>query len=98
MYCMDHLLDLLTTEKAKELQFRAGSPPVVVSENEQRSLQGPPMTSEDVVRLLRSMATSRQMRDLREHGYVLFIYTLPGSTPFVVQARMKHEEVEFAIS
>ena len=83
---MDHLLTLLTIEKARELQFRAGSPPVIVLEDEQHSLQGPPITREDVMRLLRSMATSRQMRDLRERG-VQFIYTLPDRSPFLVMCR-----------
>jgi len=89
MYYMDHLLALLTIEKARELQFRAGSAPVIVLEDEQHSLQGPPITGDDVMRLLRSMATSRQMRDLREHGGVQFIYTLPDRSPFLVRARWR---------
>ena len=43
MYYMDHLLILLTAEKARELRFRAGSPPTIVLEDEQHSLQGPPI-------------------------------------------------------
>ena len=89
MYYMDHLLTLLTTEKGRELQFRAGSPPVIVLEDEQHSLQGPPITREDVMRLLRSMATSRQMRDLRDHGTVQFIYTLPEGHLFWFEPRWR---------
>ena len=89
---------MLTIEKAKELQFRAGSPPVIVSDREQHSLQGPPITNEDVLQLLRSMATSRQMRSLRESGMVRFIYTRQGRSPFLVRASMKDENVVFSVS
>jgi len=98
MYCMDHLLILLTTEKARELQFRAGSPPVIVSEHDQRALQGPPITGEDVMRLLRSVASSRQMRDLRECGAVQFIYALPDRSPYLVRAKMEDERIAFDVS
>lgn len=98
MYHIEHLLTLLTTEKAKELQFRAGNPPIMVSESEQRSLQGPPITSDDVAQLLRSIATSRQMRDLRESGTVQFIYTNRGRSPFLVRAQIEGENLQFDVS
>ena len=98
MYHMDQLLNLLTAEKAKELQFRAGRPPLIVLDDEQHSLQGPPITSDDLVRLLRSLATSRQMRDLRERGTVQFVYTAVGRAPFVVRARMEDENIVFSVS
>jgi Tfp pilus assembly ATPase PilU len=98
MYHMDHLLTLLTAEKAKELRFRAGRPPVIVSENEQHSLQGPPIAAEDVWRLLRSMANSRQMRDLRDRGAVSFVYTTRGRSPFLVRAKVEDDEVLSDIS
>jgi Tfp pilus assembly ATPase PilU len=97
MYQMDHLLTMLTIEKARKLRFRGGGPPVMVSEEEQRSLQGPPITGEDVVRLLRSMASSRQMRALRECGTVQFI-TPRGRSPFLVQAKMEDETIVFDVS
>ncbi len=95
---MDQLLTMLTTEKAKELRFRAGSPPVMVSDDEERPLQGPPIPGDEMIRLLRHMATSRQMRDLRERGAVRFIYTPRGRFPFLVRAKMDDENVEFDIS
>jgi len=98
MYHMDHLLSLLTTEKAKEIQFRQGTPPVLVSEGEQHLLQGPPITDEDVTRLFRSMANSRQVRDLRDCGRVEFIYTPRGRSPFLVRAKMEEENVAFDVS
>lgn len=51
MYCMEHLLALLTTEKAKKLEFRAGGPPTIVLECKRYPLQGPPITAEDVLQL-----------------------------------------------
>lgn len=98
MYDMDHLLTLLTTEKARELQFRPGSPPVIVLEGEQHPLQGPPIMGDDVVRLLRTVANSRQMRDLRERGAVQFVCTVRGRSPFLVRARMEDENVVFDVS
>lgn len=98
MYQMDHLLTMLTIEKASELEFRAGSPPVIVLEDEQRVLQGPPITGDEVVQLLRGLATSRQMRSLRESGAVQFIYTTRGRSPFLVHARMEGENVVFHVS
>ena len=95
---MDHLLTLLTIEQAKELHFRAGSPPLIVSDDEQHSLQGPPITDEDVAWLLRSLATSRQMRDLRSCGEVRFIYTRRGRIPFLVRAKVENENITFDVS
>jgi hypothetical protein len=98
MYYMEHLLILLAAEKAQALQFRAGSPPVMVSEDEKNQLQGPPISGEDVLLLLRKMASSRQMRDLRECGSVQFLYTVRGRLPFLVRARMENENVVFEVS
>ena len=98
MYDLDQLLAMLTIEKARQLRFRGGRPPVIVSEDEEHSLQGPPITGEDVVRLLRSMASSREMRDLRACGAVQFIYTTRGRSPFLVRARMEDENVVFDVS
>jgi Tfp pilus assembly pilus retraction ATPase PilT len=97
-YDMDHLLILLTDEKARELQFRAGSPPIMVSEEEQHSLQGPPITDEDVMRLLRTLANSRQIRELRAQGRAQFIYAPFGRLPFLVHATMEGGTIAFAVS
>src|SRR5204863_9543555 len=56
MYQMDQLLNLLTAEKARVLQFRAGSPPIMLSERERHLLQGPPMSGEDLLTLFRCLA------------------------------------------
>jgi Tfp pilus assembly ATPase PilU len=98
MYRMEDLLVLLTAEQAKELRFRAGHPPVIVAEDEQHPLQGPPLTGEDVGQLLRSVATSRQMRELRMSGAVQFIYVLPDRSPFLIRAKMEDANVVIEVS
>jgi Tfp pilus assembly ATPase PilU len=98
MYQMDQLLNLLTAEKAKVLQFRAGSPPIMLSERERHLLQGPPITDEEVLTLFRSVASSREMRELRELGKLHFVYTAPGRAPFVIQAKMHAESIAFEVS
>ena len=98
MYYMEHLLSLLAGEQARRLEIQAGRPPVIVSEKAQRPLQGPPATEEDVLRLLHSVAGSREMRTLRENGAVHFIHTMSGRAPFVIQARMEAGQVRFEVS
>ena len=98
MYHLDHLLTMLTTDKAKALQFRVGSPPLMVSEDEEHPLQGPPISAEEVMELLRCMASSRQIRDLRYRGAISFISTPRGRAPFVVRARVQGDTIEFDVS
>jgi Tfp pilus assembly ATPase PilU len=98
MYQMDQLLELLTIEKARELRFRGGRPPLMVLEDEQHSLQGPSITDEEVMQLLRNLANSRQMRDLREQGKVAFVHTAVGRAPYVVRAQIENENVVFSVS
>jgi len=95
---MDHLVTLLTTEKARELRFRAGKPPVMGLDDEERPLQGPPITGEEVTFLLRSVANSRQMRELLQRGQVHFVFTIRGRMPVLVRAHMNNENVAFDIS
>src|SRR5947209_6371837 len=98
MYSIDHLVTLVTAEKARELRFSAGRPPVIVLEEEEHALQGPPTTGQEVARLLRSVANSRQMRELRECGAVQFVCTLGGRMPVLVRAKIENENVVFDIS
>jgi hypothetical protein len=98
MYYMEHLLILLTAEDAGSLRFCTGSPPVIVSKDEHRPLEGPAVSDEDVLLLLRKLASSRQMRELRECGKVQFIYSSPGHPPFLVRAKMLKDQVIFDVS
>ena len=97
MYSMDNLLTLVRTQKAKELRVQVGTPPVIVVEDEQHALESPPVTAEIAEQLLRSIANTRQMRELKERGAVTFIYTLRGASLFLIHAKMEHENVAFDV-
>jgi Tfp pilus assembly ATPase PilU len=97
MYSMDNLLTLITTEQARELRFRAGTPPVVFLGEEPHPMEGPPLTSESAEQLLRSIASTRQMRELRERGAVTFIYTQQGTSPFLIRAVMEGNSIVFNV-
>ena len=94
---MENLLTLITTERARELRFRPGTPPVVVLADEPHTLEGPPLAADGPEQLLRSIAGSRQMRELRERGAVTFIYTLAGSSPFLIRAMIENQNVVFEV-
>lgn len=93
MYSMDDLLHLANSDGADELRLHVGTAPVIVLEGEHHTIEGPPITSEGAEQLLQSIATTRQRRELREHGAVQFIYRFRGITDFVVSARMEAENV-----
>jgi len=96
-YDMTDLLTLITVERAEGLSLHAGQRPVVHLGGEPHPIEGPLITSENAETLLRSLATTRQLRDFREHGTAEFIYTFQDSTQFRVQARMQHEQVQLEL-
>jgi len=97
MYSMENLLTLIKVEQVRELKIRTGVPPIVVSENESRMLEGPPLTSESAEQLLRSIANTRQMRALQQTGAVDFMYHFEGRSPFLVRAKISDANVEFTV-
>ncbi len=98
MYHLDQLLTLLTQERGRELWFWAGRPPVIVFDDERRPLQGPPLTADEVMLLFRTLAGTRELRELREHGKVQFLHAPPGQSPFLVVGKMKGEVLVFYLS
>jgi Tfp pilus assembly pilus retraction ATPase PilT len=97
MYSMDNLLTLIRVEEVRELQIRAGVPPIVVSENESHMLEGPPLTAEGTEQLLRSIANTRQMRALQQSGAVEFMYHFEGRSPFLIRAKARDGALEFTV-
>lgn len=97
-YQLDQLLTLLQEEAAQELRFQVGSPPVVVSGNSRRCLQGPSVNGEEIALLFRRLAGSRHMRELRDKGEVQFIYTLPNRSAFVVHAVLQAGDLSFRVA
>jgi Tfp pilus assembly ATPase PilU len=98
MYSMDQLVIVLTAEKARELRFCADKPPIVALDHYEYPLQGPPIGAEEVAQLLRSVANSRQMRELQQRGKVQFVFTIQDRMPVLVRARIEDEIVAFDIS
>lgn len=96
-YSMDNLLTLIRSEQARELRIRAGVPPIVISEDETHTLEGPPLTTEAAEQLLRSIANTRQMRVLQQSGAVDFMFHFEGKLPFLVHAKMSNATVEFTV-
>ena len=96
-YDMTDLLTLITTDLAEGLTLHAGQPPVVHLGGEPHPIEGPPITPENAEALLRSLATTRQHREFRDHGTAEFMYTFQDSTQFRVQVRMHHDQVQLEL-
>jgi len=94
---MDQLLHLLHSDGADELRLNVGQPPVIVLDGVEELLEGLAITAEEAQVLLRSISTSRQRRELQDHGVVEFIYSFRGRTSFVVRARLKEENIALEI-
>jgi Tfp pilus assembly ATPase PilU len=93
MYSIDDLLHLVKSDGADELWLHVGTPPIIVLQGEQHTIEGPPLTPEDVAELLQGIANSRQRRELRNRGMVQFIYRFRRVTDFVVRVRMEDGNV-----
>ena len=92
-YDMTDLLTLVYSERARGLSLHTGQPPVFHLGGEAHTVEGPAITPENADALLRSLASTRQVREFREHGTAEFLYTFRGSTQFRVQATLQHDEV-----
>lgn len=97
MYTMENLLILMHNEKARSMRIQPGRPPMITVNNRSFFLESPPVTREIADHLLRSVANSREMRKLRESGRVTLIYTLPGISQFLVNAKTEGENLELEI-
>jgi len=94
---MDELLTLISTKRAEELKVQVGAPPLIVLRGEQKAIEGPILSAEDADHLLRSIATSRQMREMWERGEMEFLYNFRNSSFFLVHARVENESVAFEV-
>src|ERR1051326_1216314 len=73
MYELDDLLGLLAREGAQKLLLSVGSSPALFVQGEEFEIQAPPMTAENADVIVRSIAGTRQLREIREHGKADFI-------------------------
>jgi Tfp pilus assembly pilus retraction ATPase PilT len=91
-YDMTDLLALIVSEGAERLSLHAGHPPVVHLRGESHTIEGPIITQENAETLLRSLANTRKVRELREHGTVDLIYSSRDSIQFRVQATICQDQ------
>ena len=83
-YTINDLLGLVVTEKARGLSLHAGHPPVVSVRGEAYAIEGPDISFLNADELLRSLATTRQIRELRERGQIEFLHDFQGHAQFKV--------------
>src|SRR5690242_11214019 len=93
-YDLNDLLTLVTEEGAEGLSLHSGQMPVVHLGGEPHAIAGPALTLENAEMLVKSLATTRQIRELRESRNSEFIYTFRESTQFKVQARIEDDQVQ----
>jgi Tfp pilus assembly pilus retraction ATPase PilT len=86
MYCLADLLHMTVKESADELRLATGKPPVIVVGGQQRTLDLPELSAENVVELFSSFATSEQREELRRCGDIRFNYMSVSFGQFAVKA------------
>ena len=96
-YDMTDLLMLIVTERADGLSVVPGQAPAVRVRGEVHAIDGPSISPEHAKALLRSLAVTRQMRDLHEHGRTDFLFTFRETARFRLEARRENDEVRFQI-
>ena len=96
-YDINDLLTLVVTERANGLSLHTGQPPVVHLKGEAHPVEGPAITPENADAILRRLASTRQVREFREHASLEFTYTFHDSTQFRVQARMRNDQLRLDI-
>ena len=94
---MTDLLSLIVSERADGLSIMPGHAPAVHLRGEVHLIEGAAVSPEHASSLLRTMADTRQMQELREQGCAEFLFTFRSSERFRVTARREHEQVQFQI-
>src|SRR5438552_2233924 len=79
------LLKLLVVERGESIRLKVGYQPVLMIKGQEFEVEGPVIFEEVMEELLRTVASTRQVRDLRERGTVEIIHTFQGSR-FLVRA------------
>ena len=71
---IQQLFDLLVEENASDLHITVGKPPVVRKHGRLKNVRHPPLTPEDTMLLVESIAPERMMTEFRERGSADFGY------------------------
>jgi len=74
-YSVPDLLNLLLAQKGDYIRLEPGLPPFYRIKEQRYEVEGPPLTEENLERILRELATTRQLRDFREKHSLDFNYT-----------------------
>jgi Tfp pilus assembly ATPase PilU len=97
MYSIQDLLTLIEDEGAQEMRLRSGEPPVMVSKGQSRPVAVHPLTPDDIIALLKALASDEQLRELHACGDARFIYQSGPAARFSIIATLKGEELNFQI-
>jgi Tfp pilus assembly pilus retraction ATPase PilT len=92
-YTTDDLLDLVVTENASALSLRVGRPPVVSLRGDTHVIEGPEISPENADEMLRGLATTRQIRELREQGRIELIHVTRTRAQFRVLVESVRDEL-----
>ncbi|EEF61519.1 hypothetical protein Cflav_PD4197 [Pedosphaera parvula Ellin514] len=84
-YSISELINLLITARAERARLEVGYPATLIVKSREIEIEGPAVTPEAIAELVRSVACTRQIRNLRKYGTIEAIYTFKGSR-FLVRA------------
>lgn len=77
-YSIPDLLKLLRAERGDRVLLEVGSPPTMIVEGELHAMEGPPVLEGAAEEMIRSVASTREMRIFRESGTVDVIVPFGG--------------------
>jgi Tfp pilus assembly ATPase PilU len=84
-YSIPDLLKLLLTERGDRVLLKVGSAPALMVKGELHAIEGPAVVEESAEEMIRSLASTRELRAFRESGTVDIIVPFEHSR-FLVRA------------
>lgn len=78
-YSIPDLFKLLQNERNGRLLLRVGFPPALVIKGELHAIEGLPLVEDAAEEIIRSVASTREVRTFRESGIVDVIVAFEGS-------------------
>ena len=98
MYAMDDLLNLVNAEKAEELYLDFGVPPAIQVQGELHTIEGPPVSPENLELLLQSIASEQQIQDIKGRGNLKFICPFGNASRFRVSVTTRGKTFSLKLS
>lgn len=84
-YSIPDLIKLLRTERGERVRLIVGFPPILLAKGESHEIEGPLVVDESVEEMLRTVASTREMRTFRETGSMDIVVPFDGAR-FLVRA------------